>query len=977
MTKQLLFCFLLLLPALCGMAQKKVLGSVKGKLADTLYKETLAEATISVMQSTDSTVAGFTLSNAKGEFEVNGLDTGSYRLMVSFQGYRHITRRFRITADSFAINLGTLYMDKNTTLLEEVVVEGPPIMIKKDTVEFRANAFRTRPNATAEDLLKKVPGMEVDKEGNVKAQGEDVKKIYVDGKEFFGNDPKVATKNITADMIESVQVFDDMSDQAKFTRIDDGSRSKTINIKLKKDKKKGYFGRAVIGGGSDGRYEGTLSLNHFEGDRRLSLVGGSNNVNKPTFSYSDISGGGGGGPRGGGGFGGGGFGGGGIRMGRPGGGFGGGGFGGGNSTGIIKSTSAGLNYSDKLTNKIELTGSYFYNDRDARTEQERQRLTTFKADSSSLQHEFANGANRTRNHQFNLRAEFTIDSMNSLLLTSNGSFSNTDNDSYDSLINRSVQPNLEYIAIKGITNSNQQSDGLNVNSNLLYRRRFHRTGRTLTIGWQNSLTNTDGTTENLSPLEYYNPDGSLINIINQNNQQLQKIRGNNNTISTSYTEPIGNNKLLEVNYAYTRNHNTSNSRAFNFNGLSGKYDSVNEQLTNYFENDFYAHRAGLNFRIQNPKYSAQIGGAVSLSEQENHSIQRNGKKDTTINQHFTNFFPTANFTYNFARTKVLRIFYRGRTNQPSTTQLQNVPDVSNLLQIRNGNPGLKQEFTNNINVNFNSFNPTTFKYVSVNVMFNNTSNKIVNSIDSVPAGLLGPDSTIKGAQYIVPVNLNGSYSATMFATFGIPLKGNLKGSNISFNSNVSYNRDASLLYKRRNFTNTLLLGQTARASFDFKQVAMLGVNATVNYNNVKYSVKTNSNQDQKYFTQTYGIDFSYLFFQRLTVATDFDYSINTGRADGFNQQVPLWSAYAALQVFKNKNGEIRFSVNDILNQNQSINRTVADNYIEDTRTVVLKRYFMLTFTYNLNRMGGNNTQRSNNNMPNMPRGMQRQMRSMN
>lgn len=971
-----MFCCLFSLLALGSMAQKRITGSVKGKLTDTLYKESMAEATISVMHSADSTVVAFTLSNAKGEFEVNGLDSGSYRLMVSFQGYRNITQRFSITKDSFAIDFGTFYMDKKTTLLDEVVVEGPPIIIKKDTVEFRASAFRTRPNATAEDLLKKVPGVEVDKDGNVKAQGEDVKKIYVDGKEFFGNDPKIATKNITADMIESVQLFDDMSDQAKFTRIDDGSRSKTINIKLKKDKKKGYFGRALAGAGSDGRYEGSLSVNQFTGDRRISLLAGSNNLNKPTFS-SDM--GGGSGSRGGGssgGFGSGGFGGGGRRMATRMGSSG-GGFGGGSNTGIVKSTSAGLNYNNKFSSKIELTGSYFYSDMDSRTEQERQRLTTFRTDSSSQQNEFSQSANRTRNHQFNLRAEFYIDSMNSLLLTSNGSFSNTDNNSFDSLINRSIEPNLEYVAIKGNTNSSQQSDGININNNLLYRRRFSKTGRTLTIGWQNSINNTDGNTETRSPLEYFNPDGSLINVINQNNQQLQKVKGLNNTISTSYTEPIGLNKLLEVNYAFTRNHNTSDSRAFNFNGLSGKYDSVNDLLTNYFENDFYAHRAGLNFRIQNPKYSMQVGGAVQLSEQDNHSIQQNNKKDTTISQRFTNFFPTANFTYNFERTKVLRIFYRGRTNQPTTTQLQNVPDVSNLLQIRNGNPGLRQEFTNNINLSYNSFNITTYKYLSVSVMFNNTSNKIVNSIDSVPSGLLGPDSTIKGAQYIVPVNLNGSYNTMLFATFGIPLRGSLKGSNISFNTNVSYNRDASLLYKQKNFTNTLLLGQTARASFDFKQKALVGLNASVNYNNVKYSIKTNSNQDQKYFTQTYGVDFSYLFFQRLTLATDFDYSINSGRADGFNQQVPLWTAYAALQVLKNKNGEIRFSVNDILNQNQSINRTVADNYIEDTRTVVLKRYFLLTFTYNLNRMGGNSGQRQGDpNVPNMPRGMQRQMRTM-
>ncbi|MBO9636430.1 MAG: carboxypeptidase regulatory-like domain-containing protein, partial [Chitinophagaceae bacterium] len=272
------------------MAQRST-GSIKGKLTDSTYREQLAEATVSVLHVLDSTLVSFTLSKANGEFELKDLDTGTFRLMITYQGYQPYVRKFSITKDSFNIDFRTIYMDKKTTLLDEVIVEAPPIQIKKDTVEFRASAFKTKPNATAEDLLKKVPGVQVDKDGNVKAQGEDVQKVYVDGKEFFGSDPKMATKNITADMIESIQVFDDMSDQAKFTRIDDGSRSKTINIKLKKDKRKGYFGRATIGAGTDDRYEGSLSFNRFDNDRRISIVGGSNNVNKQNFSFNDVVGG--------------------------------------------------------------------------------------------------------------------------------------------------------------------------------------------------------------------------------------------------------------------------------------------------------------------------------------------------------------------------------------------------------------------------------------------------------------------------------------------------------------------------------------------------------------------------------------------------------------------------------------------------------------------------------------------------------------
>jgi hypothetical protein len=321
--------FIMVAFATAGFAQKRVSGSIQGKLYDTLYKETLADATITVLHATDSTVITYTLANPKGEFQINNLDAGTYRLMITYQGYNPKYRRFTISSDSSTIQFGTIYMDKKNSLLQEVIVEAPPIVVKKDTVEYRADAFKTKPNSTAEDLLKKLPGVQVDKDGNVKAQGEDIQKVYVDGKEFFGTDPKLATKNITADMIESVQVFDDMSDQAKFTRIDDGSRSKTLNIKLKKDKRKGYFGRFIAGVGDNDRYQASAMFNRFDNDRRISVLAGSNNLNKQSFSFNDIvstmggygsRGGGGGGGQGGGG---GNFGSGGNRGGGGGGGRGG------------------------------------------------------------------------------------------------------------------------------------------------------------------------------------------------------------------------------------------------------------------------------------------------------------------------------------------------------------------------------------------------------------------------------------------------------------------------------------------------------------------------------------------------------------------------------------------------------------------------------------------------------------------------------
>lgn len=906
-------------------------GTIKGKLLDTITRQDLTDATISVLLAKDSTPVSFTVADNKGAFVVKDLDTGQYRLLISFQGFQPLSKNFSITKDIKSIDFGTIYMDNKSVMLDAVVVERPPISIKKDTVEFSASAFKTKPNANAEDLLKKLPGVQVDKEGNVKAQGEDIAKVYVDGKEFFGNDPKLATKNITADMIESVQVFDDMSDQAKFTRIDDGSRAKTINIKLKKDKRKGYFGRAVVGAGTDDRYETSLSFNRFNGDRKISVIAASNNLNKQGFNFSDIVGNMGGfGARGGGGGGGGGF-----RMaGVPS--FGGGG------GGITRNLSTGINYSDKWGTKMDVGGSYFYSNSDTRSERSSFRQSFFANDSVTNQDQFSVSRNKNQNHRFNLRMEYYIDSMNSLLYTPTFTLQHSESESRDTISTRSIKASQDFLALKGATRNANERDGISLNNNLLFRHKFKKLGRTFTLGYNNSINQSEGQGINYAPYIFYNPDSSVARVSSQDLKTFQDTRSNNNVISSSYTEPIGKNKIFEVNYAHTNNHSKSDRRAFDYNPTTTLYDKVNPTQTNYFETDYISHRIGSNFRVQQVKYNFQLGMGMQLSELTNYSRRKRVNANDTVSnitQDFKNFFPTANFNYNFTKTKVLRINYRGRTNQPSISQLQDVPDFSDPLYVRTGNPGLRQEFNNNISVNFNSFNPANFRYMSASVRFDQTSNKIVNSIDT-----LG-----KGVQITRPVNMDGSFSASSFITFGFPLRAKMKGSSFNLNSSASYNRDANMLNKQKNILNNLTLTQTVGINLDIKQKFNMGLNASLTYNNATYSVQKNLNTH--YLSQTYSADLSYTTKSNTIISTDFDYYVNTGRADGFNQALPLWNAYIAQQVFKKKNGEIKLSVNDILNQNQSISRSVGDNYIVDTRTMVLQRYFMLTFTYNLNRAG--------------------------
>jgi hypothetical protein len=401
--------------------------------------------------------------------------------------------------------------------------------------------------------------------------------------------------------------------------------------------------------------------------------------------------------------------------------------------------------------------------------------------------------------------------------------------------------------------------------------------------------------------------------------------------------------VWELNYAYTINKSNSDRNTFNYDSTTALFDQVDTVQTNYFENLFTASRLGTNFRVKKQKFDYQVGGAVNFATLQNFTSRVDTAKNSTMRQNYTNFFPNASFNFNPAPRKNLRFRYRGSTRAPSISQLQNVRDESNRLNIRTGNPDLKQEFTHSFNLTYSTFNLTNFLYLNLNAGATLVNNKIVNSTSQESAGVL----------LTKPENLNGAQSYTFSGTIGIPLKkvttGRRSPVNLNLTTSGGYNKDVSKIMDTVRFNYTSRLGQRVSFNYFIQDHLDLQANANFNYNDAHYSAQ--SAQGYKYFDQHYSLEVTYTLWKRIMINNDFDYYINTGRAQGFNQPIPLWNAYISCLLFRKQNGEIRISGVDLLNQNKSINRTVNALYIEDTYTRVLQRYFLVTFMYNFKNFG--------------------------
>jgi len=907
--------------------------AITGIVTDASFNPMIG-ATVAVMNPVDSSLITGISADINGSFQIVNLVPGNYLVKISFVGYDDLYKQVTLTMQTLVMT--NLVMAEGSRDLKEVVVEGkiPPAVQKGDTTQFNASAFKTNPDANAEDLVTKMPGVSI-QDGKVQAQGEEVQSVLVDGKPFFGEDPSTVLKNIPAEFIDKIQVFDKRSDQSLFTGFDDGNTSKTINIVTRPQFRNGTFGKVFAGYGDDERYKSGFTINLFKDKRRVTILGISNNINEQNFSMEDLAGissrgssGRSGGSRGG-------------PGGRPGGNRQPGGQGGdagnflvGQSNGINETHALGLNYSNQW-NKLEATFSYFFNYTGNKSTSNL--LRQYNIPGSEGQGYSENKLSRSNNinHRANLKLEYKLDTLRSVLFQPR--FSAQVNNGFSELSGSTF---IEQAALSSAQNyTSSQLYSINFSAPILLRNGFRKKGRTISLNLTPGYNSTDAESF-LNSGTFGFIDSLDVDSVNQMSE-LDR-RGFTMNTNLSYTEPVIKDIQSTLSYQSNYNNNTSDKQTFDKQPSAEDYNLPNIALTNKYRYEYFSQSVSGGLRYQKEKINLSVGVAYQIATAA-------GKQyvpyELSNRYRYFSILPNAMLNYKFSEKKNLRIQYRTRNNPPAIEQLQDVVDNTNPLQVTTGNPQLKQDYSHNMNVRYSSANSEKNNSFFMMVNFGFTQDYIGTSTYFITDSqtVINGYPIQQGAQVTQPFNFDQAWSARSFINYSFTLTA-LK-SNLNLNAGMGYSKNPGLLNNRLNYTAIstpgfgLSLTSNISTRFDFTVASFTSFTFSEN------SVQAESNS--RYLNQMSRVKLNVMPWKVLVFQTEITHQYYTGLSENFDDKFFLWNAGIGYKFLKNKAAELRLSVYDILDENKSIVRNTTETYYEDVRSNVLQRYFMLTFTYNL------------------------------
>lgn len=906
--------FLLLASAASAFA-----ANITGTVTDSVG-EPMIDATLRLLRANDSTFVKGMTSDVKGAFRFEGVANGNYILSAKYIGYDDSFVNIKVSGSN--VKLKPIVMKESSVVLKEMVVTGvkTEITVKEDTIEYNAGSFKTQPNAVMEDLFKKLPGVEVDNNGAITAGGKTVSKILVNGKEFFADDPKVASKNLPVDIVEKVQVVDRKSDFARMTGVDDGEEETVINLTIKKGMNNGFVGVVNAGYGTDDRYAADFNINRFWNANQMTLLGNFNNINQLGFTDSN-----------------------GNRFSR---------FGGGN--GITKSQSVGLNFNvGREDETLRVGGNVLYSHTDQLTvkRQERQYIFT---DSTSYVSSRSRNNDRGNNLRGDFRMKWEIDSCNSIEFRPNFSLNFNKSVSSDSSLTRAGNRDMSPVT-RSLNDGNSDGHSFETSAEFWYSHKFRsRPGRSFAVRAQYSFNNVREDINSYSWNSFYLLDS--LDIYDQyadNHKWSNRVGGR-----LTWTEPIGELKrglFLEFSYNISYRWNNSDKLTYDHPVIilpDGTYwidyDELvmREDISNSFRNDFFQQRIQAGFRMVKQKYNLNVGMNFNPSMSKSHDLI-NSARDIA-ERWVWNYSPYLRFRYRFSKTRSLQANYRGRTSEPSMSQLQPVADVSNPLRVVIGNPDLDPSFTHNLEFRFNDFNMESQRSYMFNLNLSMVQNNIVSKTTF--------DSST-GGQVTTYVNVNGNWNGNLFAMYSAPFRN--KAWQLSGHLFTRYRQSIAFNNGRRNRSNNISLNPNVSLSWrpDYFDITL---RPNLSYSTTHNTVNKNSNNE----VTRYGFNFRTAWFSPfgLTLDSTLDYSASTGMAAGYDQKQWMWNASIAYQFLRGRAATVTLRAYDLLHQRSSISRNVTANYIDDTEYNTLTRYFMLTFSYRFNTFGKGG-QPSDRNMP--------------